>query len=83
MGLFTLHNCCVSWSSDRHSLSMKVVFLIQSFLVITVPNSHLEFKELLTKYKMRKTKEIVNYWIKPVKIKNNKQITFLPQTHIF
>ena len=32
MGIITLHSCCV------HNLSLKVVFLLQSFLVLTVRN---------------------------------------------
>ena len=38
--LFTLYNCCVSCSLDywKSKLSLKVVFLLQSFLVLTVRN---------------------------------------------
>ena len=39
IGLFTLHNCCVLCSLDYiedHYLSLIVVFLFQSFLVLTV-----------------------------------------------
>jgi len=46
MSLFTMHNCCVSFhvqcANKSHNLSLKVDFLFQSFLVITVvtPNLH-------------------------------------------
>ena len=37
MGLFTLHNCCASCLFIKsHTLSLKVDFLFQSFLVFTI-----------------------------------------------
>ena len=36
MGLIALHNFCVHWTISSKNLSLEVVFLYQSFLVLTV-----------------------------------------------
>ena len=48
MGLFTLHNCCASCWLEY--LSLKVDFLIQSFLVLTVFLSKIMFIKIRCNY---------------------------------